>query len=815
MKKISIIFVASLMASSLLAHSAKMQNLQFFWDASGQQSKAQLLEHADWQPLDGDKPHNLGYSDGRLWLRWQMENHQAAARPQVLMLNFELLQDVRLYSRSVSEATSRSKAWHAWPKMRALRKSGFAIEEAPGQSEYLLQLRSDGPFIIDVDILSPQAWQKQRGKERTVQGFLFLFIVSLGFYNLLLFVLHRRKIYANYIVLMVFFCSFLFVRQGGLALLWPDQRFDLMRMISTLALFIIVSLTVFTRSFLYTEQLQARLDKWLRWSLLGSLAQIALIALCYEYWFATLVSVWLISVAVLLLIVGVDSWRRGFIPARLFSLSWLLVLVAVFMSLFKVMGLLAVSSMTLRGFHIGFALEALTLSLAMQDRLVHDKRKLDRINLQLEDKVLSRSKALSIAAQKMRTQDKEMEQEIAERKELQEQLFHSQKMESLGRLAGGIARDMNNVLGAILGFAALLRQDSEDDSPEVQDLDDILTAARRGRDLTGKLLGFARKGVFRKEALDVQQLLREEADFLRRGFEKNIEINLHFSESLPPCLGDPEQLALAFVNLCTNAAEAMPKGGAIDISTELIHSGDADAPEKSDKGSWIRVRIKDQGAGLSQEDQARAFEPFYSTKRGQGSGMGLAMVYGVAESHGGYAQLNCELGHGCEAIFVIRAAPELLDESGSSVILAKSPAQASAAQQELYVLLADDERAMRNVGQRMLESLGCQVVLAQDGEEAVRIFRREPQRFDLIMLDVRMPKLDGVEAYLQMRANRADICSLVTSGFSQDARLSEMVQDPCCVFLAKPFDLNMLQKALAKLPLKKNNINDSSAAETS
>lgn len=811
---VSILLFVSFWASASFAHSSDFQTLQVFRDISGQMSREQVSRSSDWQSLAADRVQNLGYSDATLWLRWRSENNTGQTRSQVVTLNYELLGPAQLFSRSAEPEKLKLHAWHSCPKIRGLRKQSFATEQSPGTTEYLLKIRSNSAFIIDIDMLSARESQNNQEKENSLLGYLFVFVFALGFYNLLLSVIHRRGIYLIYLFLNSFFALFLLVHAGVLRVIWPDQRFDLMRLVSTLALFIIVFLTVFTRSFLHTQKLQNRLDKLLILALIISLVQISVIALWYDSWFATAISLWLLAVAVLLMVVGFDSWRLGFKPARLFSLSWIFLFIAVAMSLLKAMNVLAVNTYNSWSFQIGFALEALVLSLAMEERVVRDNRHLDKLNADLEDKVQARTKALNIAAEKMRAHSEELEQESADRKNLQEQLLHSQKMESIGRLAGGIAHDMNNVLGAILGFAALLRKEKDDGTSEAEDLDDILTAARRGRDLTGKLLGFARKGVFRKEAVDMHQLLRENVDFLRHSLEKNITINLHFADSLPPCLGDPDQINLAIVNLCSNAAEAMPQGGQIDIYTDVIERDDENSDD-SDIGSLIRVRVKDHGKGLSKEEQARAFEPFYSSKRGKGSGLGLAMVYGVAESHGGYAQLDCEPDQGCVASFVIKAAPELLDESGADSLVSSTLANNLPDPQGLYVLLADDERAMRSVGQRMLESLGCQVVLAQDGEEALKIFRREPQRYDLLVLDVRMPKLDGVEAYLQMRATRADICSLVTSGFSQDARLNEMVQDPCCGFLAKPFDLDGLQKALAKLPLRKKTSDSAVSLETS
>lgn len=761
--------------------------------AGSDPKQAQLSEAWGNEPIP--LPINLGYSDGAYWLRWQQVQDQSTSL--VLDLGYELLRDVRLFSRS-KDPNGGFSTWSPQPEFRGVRVPAFVLHESSGVHQYLLRVSGNSPLIISPRLLPLSAWKQQRAQRDNLFWQLMWMLLALLGYNLLLLLLHHERSYLYYLFAIGSLALFLFVHDGALAVLWPDRSFNLIHLLTFLALVSTFALITFSRHFLQTALLQAKLDKALRRLSLVNLFAMAVVVLIDLPLATKITAWWVIAVAFVLFATGLRSWLRGFVPARLFALSWLFVWLAVTGSLLKSLGFIGVNAFTVWGYQFAFVAEALLLSLAMADRMVLVNRHLDEVNASLEGKVQTRTEALNTAAAQMRERNQDLEREIQERKDLEAKLLHSQKMEALGRLAGGVAHDMNNVLGAILGFAALMRKDTPDDNPNAEDLDDIITSARRGRNLTSKLLGFARKGLFRHEPIQLNSLVTDNVEFLQRTFEKNIQIETLLGEDLPLCLGDPDQLNLAIVNLCTNAAEAMPLGGKLTLSTDLISASQGGELELSGSGPWLRLQVRDQGAGMSSEDLARAFEPFFSSKHGKGSGLGLATVYGVAESHGGRASLDCQQGQGCVASLIV-AASEMADIEHQQDQVVDQAHQVE--QQNLCALFVDDERAMRRVGQRMLESLGYRVVLAQDGAEAVQIFAQENGAFDLVVLDVRMPKLDGIDAYLQMRAQTPEISALITSGFSQDDRLTDIIKSQHCAFLAKPFDLTGLGDALNKLPL--------------
>jgi two-component system, cell cycle sensor histidine kinase and response regulator CckA len=333
------------------------------------------------------------------------------------------------------------------------------------------------------------------------------------------------------------------------------------------------------------------------------------------------------------------------------------------------------------------------------------------------------------------------------RESMIEQLRKGQKMEALGLLAGGVAHDMNNILGAIMSLASVLLDELSVDDKRHRDVEDILTATRRGRDLTRNLLGFAREGKYVKDDVSLNEIAYEAHALLSRTTPRRIVWLLELDEGIPPAQGDFGQIAHAVMNVCINAVEAMPEGGELVMSTQKVYLGLKELEQwpRLAPGTYVVIRVRDTGVGMEEETRRRAFEPFFSTKdRDQGTGLGLSMVYGTVTNHGGKVEIESAKGKGTlVSIFLPRA-------RSASVELRDSPVAAETLT-EGTILLVDDEDLVRRSARRVLEKIGFRVLEARNGAEAVELVASERDSISLVILDVVMPVMDGVEAFRRIR----------------------------------------------------------------
>jgi PAS domain S-box-containing protein len=342
--------------------------------------------------------------------------------------------------------------------------------------------------------------------------------------------------------------------------------------------------------------------------------------------------------------------------------------------------------------------------------------------------------------------------DVTEPRRLEQQLRHSQKMEAVGRLAGGIAHDFNNLLLAIdLNLDLLTRTD--DPAVRAQCCAEARRATQRAADVTRQLLALGRKSQPRFAPLDLNATVHGVLTLLRRLIPENIEIAFTPTQGLPAVRADAGQIEQVLLNLCLNARDAMPDGGRLVIAT------------RSD-GDRVAMSVADSGVGMSAEVRERAFEPFFTTKPpGKGTGLGLAMVYGIVEQHGGSVRVDSELGHG--ATFEVR------------LPIAIAPPLQEAARRRPHalgghetILIAEDEAGVRDPLVRMLEDAGYRVLVATDGEEAVGLFERHASQIALAVLDVVMPRLGGPSAALRIRARAPQLPIILTSGYDGAAEAS-------------------------------------------
>jgi two-component system, cell cycle sensor histidine kinase and response regulator CckA len=379
----------------------------------------------------------------------------------------------------------------------------------------------------------------------------------------------------------------------------------------------------------------------------------------------------------------------------------------------------------------------------------------------------------------------------AERERLEGALRQSDKLSAIGQLAGGVAHDFNNQLTAVVGAA----EELVDALPNPQHRDmarDILIAATRSAELTRKLLAFARRGQAQRAPVDVHQLVRETCSVLRRSIDRRIYVETKLGAAHALVLGDAAELQNALLNLALNARDAMPEGGKISIETQTAWVSDDDAAvvHGIPPGRYLQLAVSDSGCGMSKEVQARLFEPFFTTKpSGQGTGMGLASLYGTVRAHGGCVSVYSEPGKGSTFRLHLPLSVEAQQRRVSS--LEGLPVVTG-----LHVLVVDDEILVREQFGRALRALGHQVDQVESGEQALRWLRGSSRRPDVIILDVVMPGLGGRDTFAALKAADPKVRVIVTSGFALDGEIQGMIDDGALAFLQKPFLRSALVRAL-------------------
>ncbi len=369
--------------------------------------------------------------------------------------------------------------------------------------------------------------------------------------------------------------------------------------------------------------------------------------------------------------------------------------------------------------------------------------------------------------------------DITERKALEEQLFHSQKMESLGTLAGGVAHDFNNILAGILGFASLVKSKLTPGSEIYSHVELIESTARKGADLTQQLLAFARSRKAEVKIFNLHTVLDQVKAILTRTFPKNISIVMHLDASHPHIEGDEAQIQQSLLNICLNARDAMPDGGTLTVETRFIPIDRLRSTLRLKERDYLRISISDTGVGIPEEMRDRIFEPFFSTKP-SGTGLGLAVAYGVVKNHGGTIEVRSEQGKGSTFLIYLPIA-----ERPAEV---KVPPPVEIPGGSETVLVADDEAVLRNLLKEILQSKGYRVLAAKNGKEAVDIFLLNRDSIDLMVVDLVMPEMSGEEVVDVVRHIRPEMKILVITGYSQESEEQQSLRARVQGFLQKPFD---------------------------
>jgi CheY-like chemotaxis protein len=369
------------------------------------------------------------------------------------------------------------------------------------------------------------------------------------------------------------------------------------------------------------------------------------------------------------------------------------------------------------------------------------------------------------------------------------ELLQSQKMESIGRLAGGMAHDFNNILTAIGGYAGFLFRGLAEDDPRREDAKEILNAAERAAALTRQLLAFSRKQILAPQQIDINATLAGTVNMLRRLIGEDVKLEVKPAKR--PCMVnvDPGQLSQVLMNLAVNARDAMPEGGTIVIEAGLVK------PDKTffaarpglKPGPLVRLSFSDTGCGISPENKKHLFEPFFTTKeKGKGTGLGLATVYGIVKQSGGDIEVESAPGHGTTFHIylpqVAEAAPGKEQAEGKIELQRGTET----------ILLVDDEEPLRRLSERFLRAAGYTVISAADGLAAIAAAESYGKPVDLLLTDVVMPGMNGRELARRLADARLAARTLYMSGYTDEAVIKHGVLEPGIAFIYKPFSVEAL-----------------------
>ncbi len=371
----------------------------------------------------------------------------------------------------------------------------------------------------------------------------------------------------------------------------------------------------------------------------------------------------------------------------------------------------------------------------------------------------------------------------------------AEKMQALGQLAGGIAHDFNNHLSAIMGFAEILVEQVEEDGLRSY-AEMIALAATRSADLTRQLLAFARKGKYMAEPVDVHSIIAEVVTFLGRSIDKRITIKQVLSADPPSILGDASQIQNALLNLAINSRDAMPGGGELTFSTSSESLDETRCKGLNldiIPGRYIKISITDTGKGIDQNNLPHLFEPFFTTKEvGEGTGMGLAAVYGTVRSHKGGITVSSRPGQGSTFDIYFPVNEETDNTITTPALTSETTSNTG------RILVVDDEKLILELAGSILKARGHEAILCADGYTAIDLYQKESEQIDLVILDMMMPNINGVETFAALRAINPSARILLSSGYSKDGQAQSLLDAGAVDFIQKPFTISQLTQKVSQ-----------------
>ena len=372
--------------------------------------------------------------------------------------------------------------------------------------------------------------------------------------------------------------------------------------------------------------------------------------------------------------------------------------------------------------------------------------------------------------------------DITEKRNLEIRLGRAQRLEAIGTLAGGIAHDFNNLLMGIQGRVSLMTLDGDVNGVQAEHLAGIEECVKSAAGLTRQLLGFARGGKYEVKPTDLNQLIKKNAEMFGRT-KKEIVIHSTFKVDLWPVAVDQGQIEQVLMNIFVNAWQAMPGGGDMFVETDNVTLDEAVAESHEVcPGRYVMITLTDTGIGMAPEVQSKIFNPFFTTKeRNRGTGLGLASAYGIIKNHNGFIDFYSEKGKGSTFILYLPASDSIRHAEAKQVV--------SLMNGEETVLLVDDEDMTLDVGQKMLQKLGYKVLIANGGEAALDVIKKNNGNVSLVILDMIMPEMDGGEVFDRLKKIRPDLKVLLSSGYSMDGKAAEIMKRGCHGFIQKPFTM--------------------------
>jgi two-component system, cell cycle sensor histidine kinase and response regulator CckA len=382
--------------------------------------------------------------------------------------------------------------------------------------------------------------------------------------------------------------------------------------------------------------------------------------------------------------------------------------------------------------------------------------------------------------------------DITERKRMTRQLQQSQKMEAIGTLTGGIAHDFNNILSIVIGNAEIALDDIQPWHPVHQNLEEIKKASMRAKDVVRQLLGFSRKTEHKRRPTHIQSILEESLQLMRASIPTTIEIRSATVADLRTIAADPTQIHQIIINLCTNAAHAMEKnGGILDVRLSNVHldRASADLHPPLAPGDYVQLRVRDTGCGIDPKIKDRVFDPYFTTKEsGKGSGIGLSVVQGIVRSHEGAISIDSEVEVGTTITVLFPA-------------IDASPVPEQVSQRQMptgseRILFVDDEQSIVTMGKILLEQLGYRVLATSDPAEALALLKKAPERVDLLITDMTMPKMTGAQLIAQAHSLRPDLATILCTGYSEKSGPNQAAELGIGLYLEKPLRKSDLAEAV-------------------
>ncbi len=388
--------------------------------------------------------------------------------------------------------------------------------------------------------------------------------------------------------------------------------------------------------------------------------------------------------------------------------------------------------------------------------------------------------------------------DITEKKKMEVKIFHAQRIDSIGNLAGGVAHDFNNILTSILGSTAIMKRKMKKNDPWFRFVDIIETAAKRGASFTRQLLTFARKSNVQFRPVVVNDIIEETLHLFEHSTDRTIAVKKILTNDVCLVNGDDGQIQQSLLNLLINARDAMADGGLISVQSEKINFDNRtqSAIGESRTGEYIAISVTDHGIGMERQIQQRIFEPFFTTKdQGKGTGLGLAVVYGVVNSHNGFITVQSEPGIGSQFTLYL----PLLKETERSLQSIKTQKLERGHER---VLVVDDEENVAEVIGGMLSNLGYSVTIAQGGKKAIALYKKH-SHFDVVILDMNMPVMGGKETFAKLRAIDPNVRIIISTGYTNKGIEFPAAEESFAAFLQKPYQLDDLSRTMREV-LEKN-----------